>query len=259
MQSQDGRKVRPLKIFYISDIHLEFGAWKLPKVIDADVVVLAGDIGVGTQGLLWACKVFTSIPVVYVPGNHEYYHQNMETLREELKYIASHHSNIHLLDDGAVTVADVRFVGGTLWTDFNLFHSRPLSMLDAQRAMADFEYIDKDRSGSLVPEDTYVMHQKTKRLIEEELKVSKACKTVVVTHHCPSEMSVSPKYKTDRVSPAFASDLNDLILALEPTLWVHGHTHAQFDYEIGNTRVICNPRGYHRKGRKYVPGKVVEI
>jgi Icc-related predicted phosphoesterase len=248
-----------VKIYAISDLHVEFGPWIFSNTIKADVVILAGDIGVGMDGLKWAVQHIKDIPVIYVPGNHEYFHQNMETLREEMKHFASKHTNLHLLDDGVVKIDDVTFVGGTLWTDFELFHNRPMSMVYALQGMADYEVIMKDRSSYLVPADTLALHKNTLELITSTLHDNDGNKTVVVTHHCPSEMSVSPRYRMDNLTPAFASDLSNLIITREPSLWIHGHTHEHFDYTLGNTRVLCTPRGYAHVKYKTKPGRIVEV
>ena len=96
-----------------------------------------------------------------------------------------------------------------------------------------------------------------KKLINETFQG----KTVVVTHHCPSWNSVTPKYQSNLLSACFASRLEDLLGKSE--LWIHGHTHESFDYDINGTRVVCNPRGYVLRGAiensSFDPRKIVSV
>ena len=98
----------------------------------------------------------------------------------------------------------------------------------------------------LLPSDTLQMHEKTVSFLKEQLAQPFDGKTVVITHHAPSMLSVAPQYKNDNLSPSFASDLEHIMG--EPIfLWVHGHVHNCNDYEINGTRVVSNPRGYQYK------------
>jgi hypothetical protein len=98
----------------------------------------------------------------------------------------------------------------------------------------------------LSPADTVERHTRTLRYIETVLKQNLDTPTVVVGHHSPSTLSVHPRYSEDRLmNGAYHSDLSELILDHpQIRLWTHGHTHEDFDYHIGPTRVVCNPRGY---------------
>ena len=106
-----------MKLHILNDLHIEFEDFA-PPATDADVVILAGDIGVGVEGLRWAKDRFLDRPVIYVPGNHEFYHHDL-SLIEELKVQAPEH--IHVLNDDQVVIGGVRFLGCILWTDFALF------------------------------------------------------------------------------------------------------------------------------------------
>jgi predicted phosphodiesterase len=233
-----------LRIRVLSDLHLEFAGWT-PPAAAADVVVLAGDIHVGTAGLEWARREFPDVPIVYVPGNHEFYEFEMLAMLAELR-AAAQRLGISLLDGDAVDVGGVRFLGATLWTDFELYGSAPrevaLAMSDAVRGMLDYRLI---RRGTelLRPEDTRDLHRVQVAWLEQRLAESFAGPTVVVTHYLPHRQSVHPKYAGNRFNPCFASDLARLVRA-PAAVWIHGHTHESLDYVVGQTRVVCNPRGY---------------
>ena len=112
-----------MKLHILSDLHLEFDPFPMPST-DADIVVLAGDIDLGTGGLAWAMNAIRK-PVIYVPGNHEFYFRHMNKTAIEMREIAAGSGNIHLLDNDEVIIDGVRFLGCTLWTNFELFGSDP--------------------------------------------------------------------------------------------------------------------------------------
>jgi predicted phosphodiesterase len=234
-----------VKIRVLSDLHLEFQDWTPPPV-PADVVVLAGDIHVGTNGLSWARRHFADSQLIYVPGNHEFYGGEMQATLEELRRVAAAH-DIALLDGDTLAIDGVRFLGATLWTDFALYGSDPQAIAqaqaDARRGMVDYRKIFLHGSDKLQPDDTRRIHQRQAAWLAQELAQSFEGSTVVVTHHLPHALSVHSKYEGDRLNPSFASDLSALVR--DPVrLWIHGHTHSSIDYRIDGTRVVCNPRGY---------------
>lgn len=230
-----------MKLHILSDLHTEFGDFKPPDT-DADVVVLAGDIGVGIEGLRWAERRFPNLPVIYVPGNHEFYHHDI-TLIDELKQMAPDH--IHVLDNDSMVVDDVRFLGCVLWTDFELFGitEQYFAVNKARQAMNDFSVI-KCNAQRFTPHISMAIHSTSRQWLANQLALPFDGKTVVVTHHLPSPRSVSQRYATDPLSAAFASNLESMMGEERVAMWIHGHTHDAFDYEIEGTRVICNPRGY---------------
>ena len=250
-----------MRIRVLSDLHLEFAGWT-PPAAAADVVVLAGDIHVGTAGLEWARREFPDVPIVYVPGNHEFYELDMLAMLAELR-AAAQRLGISLLDGDVINVDGVRFLGATLWTDFELYGSAPrevaLAMSDAGRGMLDYRLI---RRGTklLRPEDTRELHRVQVAWLEQRLTESLTGPTVVVTHYLPHRQSVHPKYAGNRFNPCFASDLARLVRA-PVAVWVHGHTHESLDYVVGATRVVCNPRGYlpREPNPAFDPALVVEV
>ena len=255
-----------MKIQVVSDLHLEFG----PITIEnngADVLILSGDICVAdgfnveqhkeryNSFFNFVCKEFKY--VVYVLGNHEHYHGNFATSARVLREELSRHVNLHILDNSYVDIDDVRFVGGTLWTDFDKHN--PTVMWDAQRMMNDYRGV---QNGTLkfLPSAAIEQHEVMLNIIDEQS--SQHEKIVVVGHHAPSMQSISGRYVGHSLNGAYASDLVSFILN-KPSikLWTHGHIHTCSDYMIGTTRIVCNPRGYqdYEENEEFDSGKVVEV
>lgn len=268
-----------MRFLLLSDLHLEFAkfsaVWNGQRIDEGvDVVVLAGDICEGTQGIRWARETFVTKEIVYVLGNHEAYSWHIRFLTEQAREVARH-MGVHLLERDAVVLGGVRFLGTTLWTDFNFFgaQKRFAAMLAAQVYVNDYQYIhiDEDpRPGDTVkrpprklrPADTALMHQESVQWLSAELHAGAPDRTVVVTHHAPHRLSVHPRFEQDLVTGAYASDLSDLMG--RAALWVHGHMHDSVDYRVNGTRVVCNPRGYVRRdgsqeNARFEPGLVLEV
>lgn len=253
-----------MKIHILDDVHLEFGKWGRAiniADVDADVTILAGDIGVGLAGLEWALG-FTR-PVIYVMGNHEFYGQRaMDVLwRKAREKVAGTH--VHLLENQSAVIDGVRFLGATLWTDFALFGAdqQAMVMKEVGRDMNDYAQILVSghrggmrwdpvagqlsrRSGALMPKHVLELHRGSRAYIEQMLSDNPGPtvqKTVVVTHHAPSALSL-PARAPDLLDAAYASNLDELVAKAD--LWIHGHTHHPVDYRIGEARVVSNPRGY---------------
>ncbi|CAB4122927.1 COG2129 Predicted phosphoesterases, related to the Icc protein [uncultured Caudovirales phage] len=242
-----------MKIHIMSDLHLEVStmdpAYTPPE---CDVVVLAGDIsnGKGVKGVEWAASTFSQ-PVVMVNGNHEFYSStDMEGHRLKLLDAASNTPNVTVLDNSHVDIGGVRFIGSTLWTDFNLYGTRDKHMEMAPYRMNDYHKI---RTGAphymkLTPMQVLAAHQKARAYLTAELFMAKDknLKPVVVSHHAPHPNSIVAAFDGDFCNPYYASDLTDLINVWKPPLWIHGHMHSSLDYMVDHTRVVCNPRGYAR-------------
>lgn len=232
-----------MRALVLSDLHLEFG---LPTfgLGPADVVVLAGDIDVGIRGVEWAAQESAGRPVVYVPGNHEYYTHAVPRLIEKLRRAAGS-APVHVLDGDSVTIGGVRFLGATLWTDFELMGDRQVAMSAALETVTDYRKIRVAPSfRRLRPSDTASMHGRFRRWLEAEIEAGRTEGAVIVTHHAPSPRSLAPASATDLVNASYASDLEDLVASSRAALWIHGHTHHCVDYGIGMTRVVSNQRGY---------------
>ncbi|PWB41494.1 MAG: metallo-dependent phosphatase [Rhodocyclales bacterium] len=254
-----------MRIYAVSDLHIEMSNW-MPTpsaVAAADLVVLAGDIGRHTHGLEWARTAFADKRIVYVAGNHEFYFADMRGLAAQMRKAALD-LGIDFLDNDEVVVGGVRFLGGTLWTDFELFGPEAAfaARRQAARSMNDFRTIRTGSGGYLLPEQTVELHRTSRAWLEGKLAEPFAGKTVVVTHHAPSLASIAPWWQNDLLTAAFASHLDPLVARAD--LWLHGHTHAFADHRIGDCRVVCNPRGYARDGRAleatgWNPELVVEV
>jgi len=251
-------EVITMKLHILSDLHTEFSDFDPPDT-NADVVVLAGDIGVGTGGSEWGARHFPEAPVVYVPGNHEYYGHDI-AISDRLKAAAP--ANTHVLNNDAFELDGVRFLGSTLWTDFRLYGEGAawFSRQRAKRLIDDFSSI---RNGErlFTPEDSVELHESSKAWLVGQLEKEFEGPTVVVTHHLPATPSIAQEYANDDLNPAFASRLEDVIERYQPALWIHGHTHVPCDYDICGTRIVCNPRGYPSEysSRGFSPGLVVEV
>jgi predicted phosphodiesterase len=249
-----------MKVHVLSDLHTEFAGFKIPKT-DADVLVLAGDIGtklIGLEQALTSCE----IPVVYVAGNHEYYGAAIAKLTDELR-ITARNSQVYFLENGELILDDVRFLGCTLWTDFSILglENRALAMWQAEQQMADYRLIRRSPDFSrLRPTDTASLHVESLNWLKRQLEIPFEGRTVVVTHHAPSAKSFNPKYKTDFVSAAFASNLEHLMDEFEIDVWIHGHTHHNVDFVHGSTRILSNQRGYpDERVPGFNPNLVLEI
>lgn len=238
-----------MKISIGSDLHLEFGPLDIKNEDNADVLILSGDIMIGEKpnlDFLQKCSdEFEN--TIYVAGNHEFYHGNWYGTLVKLKKMCSNIPRIHFLENESKLIGDVLFVGCTLWTDMN--NQDPVTMYEIKNMLNDFRHITHDMPANyrrITPDDVVKRHLDSKRFIGEIVAENKNRKIVVVGHHAPSKASTHPRYADEYITNgAYSSDLSDFILDIpEIKVWTHGHTHDQFDYMIGSTRIICNPRGY---------------
>jgi predicted phosphodiesterase len=271
-----------MKIALASDVHLEFGDLDIVNDQDAEVLILSGDICVAADldmrdrrqtemGFArWRSEMFhefferctTNFPhVIYVMGNHEYYHSDFATALGDMRRKLAHLTNLYILEREIKTIDDVTFIGGTLWTDMN--NSDPLTLYHMRTMMNDFRVIQnsavpvhfktqegefKTRVAKFSPEDAVTEHVKMKEYVQVVTAFlgENPNKYVVVGHHAPSKKSTHEMYAHDTImNGGYSSDLDEFILDRpQIKLWTHGHTHHPFDYVIGETRIVCNPRGY---------------
>lgn len=264
-----------MKIQVMSDIHLEFAGHSIRNENDAEVLVLAGDIVVaetlrknpeqGNNARADRYRSFFGLcsrqydHVVFVAGNHEFYSGKWNQTLDVLRHECSHFTNVHFLEQNFVEISGVVFVGGTLWSDFN--DGDPLTKMHVQSVMNDFRKITDDTSSyrRITPTTMELRHSHTRDYIREVSGMFD--KVVAVTHHSPSFRSVAPKFKNQALTNgAYHSDLSDLILDRESIkLWIHGHTHDAVDYEIGQCRVVCNPKGYPGENDEFNNSFTMEI
>ena len=174
-----------MRLHILSDLHLEFGWVELPPT-DADLVILAGDIHLGREGLRWAQQQFPNKPVVYVLGNHEFYRHTIPSLTEQLKR-ETDGSHTHLLENDVVKIDDLTILGCTLWTDFKARGAPEASMQAAEGIMSDYSIIQfSPENRTLRARDTLAMHNQSVAWLQQQLKQQEPSRTIVVTHHAPS-------------------------------------------------------------------------
>jgi predicted phosphodiesterase len=263
-----------MKIALCSDLHLEFSDINIQNTENADVLILSGDIMVAQdlhkhpavhpmdptnipnltymqsrahrfRDFLRRCS-FEFPHVIYIAGNHEFYHGYWEKSLQYLRDECGVFSNIYFLEKETKVIDDVTFIGSTLWTDCNKMN--PLTMNYLEGAMNDYRLILNDtRSYSkLRTINSINRHIESVTYIRYKLAENKDNKVVVVGHHAPTHQSIHPMYVRDReMNGGYASDLSELILDNpQIVLWTHGHMHHPVDYMVGPTRIVCNPRGY---------------
>jgi predicted phosphodiesterase len=253
-----------MKLQILSDLHLEmvkpFYSWRIPETA-AEIVVLAGDIGVGVMGVKWAVREAERLQkcAVYVPGNHEYYGERLNVL-EQMRTVARG-SRVSVLDLDEVMLEGVRFLGATLWTDYLAFgrEHRPDAMDKAARFLNDHRLINGP--DGFTPGDALERHERGRAWLEAKLATKWEGPTVVVTHHAPSLLGTDARFRNDYLTGAFVSDLEEIIEKYSPTTWIHGHTHHCVQYVVGKTRLVANQMGYPHEPAtgQFDPGLVVDI
>lgn len=249
-----------MRLHILSDLHQEFGEVPVPRV-DCDCVVLAGDVSTKTNGLKWILRNFTDMPVIYLCGNHEYYGENYPSLLDKLRDMACG-TNVHVLENEAVTISGIRFFGCTLWTDMALMGDWELGCMAAGAVMNDYKRIRNSTLGykRLSPRTTRHAHLVSVQAMRAFLEAGDSRSSVIITHHAPSLRSLPDHRRSEEISCAYASDLESLIIQYQPQLWVHGHIHHSNDFQIGETRVLANPRAYPDKpNAAFMPDMVVEV
>jgi len=241
-----------MNLHIASDLHLEYLNKRFPESLRvdrlytpfADVMVLAGDIHVGMQ----AVEKFGHWPhpVLYIPGNHEFYDHAIDPQVAALRKAAENTAIVVMSRDEYIDQG-VRFLGCTLWTDYQLNGTggRQLAAMFACEArIADHRKImgiQKVGQG-FSAKQAYQLHQEERAWLEQKLDEPFEGPTVVITHHAPSRGSIHPRFRGDPCNSAFVSDLDELVMKAD--LWIHGHVHDSFDYKVGKCRVVANPGSY---------------
>ena len=255
-----------MRLWIISDLHLEHADRHPRDIPAADVCVVAGDVGVSVaHSVGWlGDRIAKWMPVVYVAGNHEFYGSYIERELREGRLAAERHPDVHLLEDDLCVIGGVRFIGATLWTDYRLGAQTEADVVwsgyAAERGLTDFRTILGLRVGNaLTAYGLADVHARSRSVIDQALATPFHGPSVVVTHHAPHPGSVAPEFKGDGLNAAFASDLTELIERRRPNLWVHGHMHNSSDYRVEATRIVCNPRGYRDENAGLDPAKILEV
>lgn len=254
-----------MRIQIFSDLHVDVVGGFEPRLAQGvDLVICAGDACEGAAQAMAVLRRHIPLPtpIAMVLGNHEFYGRAVAEERQAASTAAAA-LGIALLDDRAITIAGVRLIGATLWTDFLLYGAamQAASMRTAFDEMNDYRRIapQKDPWTRFMPQMTIAMHQTSLAVIEEALATPFAGPTVVITHHAPHAGSIHARFAHAPINPAYVSDQSALIARYAPALWVHGHVHNSFDYLVGATRIVCNPRGYGDENPAFDPARVVEV
>ncbi|MDX1669491.1 MAG: metallophosphoesterase, partial [Limnobacter sp.] len=238
-----------MKIALYSDLHLET-LRRLPELDcipeprePVDLIILAGDIHQGTKGLDALARMGRGH--IYVSGNHEYYHNDIEVLDQKLVEKAAE-LGLHYLQRSQVIIQGVRFLGTTLWTDYNIQPGwRFGAELVAKAFLPDYKLI-RFRGDKFTPAAAIGLHETNVNWLASKLDEPFEGKTVIITHHAPHPGSIHPRFALSPINAAFVSDLSNLMGKAD--LWLHGHMHDSFDYNVhtdhGQTRILANPRGY---------------
>jgi 3',5'-cyclic AMP phosphodiesterase CpdA len=252
-----------VRIWVLSDLHLEVADLTEPlEPPDADVCVMAGDLCCGIDnGIRWlATNIAPAMPCIYVAGNHEFYKGSIKEGLQAGRAAARETLGVHFLENDAITLGGVRFLGATLWTDFRLDGAPESAMDHARRRMNDYRQIawQKIPWQRFLPVHALRLHQDSKAFLARDL-ASNPLPTVVVTHHLPHPRSLPERFRGDPTTAAYASDLSRLIEEGAPGLWVHGHAHDSCDYVVGTTRINSNPKGYADENAAFARKLVVQI
>jgi Icc-related predicted phosphoesterase len=269
-----------MKIKLVSDLHLEFSDINIENDQNYDVLILGGDIciaqdlhdHIGADFNPYSAGAFADLSrkqqrvktfrdffkrcsfqfphVIYIMGNHEFYHGKFYAAIDYMREECAKYPNVYMLEQDMKIIDDVVFVGGTLWTDMN--RRDPLTMHAMKDMMNDFRIVrnEKREYAAMSALDVAIRHDKTLGYIKHVVQEHKDKKCVVVGHHAPSFKSVSEQYASQTLmNGGYASELSEFIMDHpQIKLWTHGHMHQPFDYVIGVTRVVCNPRGYENDG-----------
>jgi predicted phosphodiesterase len=250
-----------LRLHILSDLHLEHEPFT-PVPVDADAVVLAGDIAPGTAGVEWVQRRLDGCPVLYVAGNHEFYGEDLPGLTDRMRE-AARGSAVNVLENDEVVIDGVRFLGCSLWSDFEFAgpENRANSMMLCERLVNDYKQIRASGDGGrLLAEDTRAVHLASRKWLAARLAEPHDGPTVVITHHAPIVREPPANPVLAAVGGAFASDLSELMHGDTVDLWVFGHIHRTVDTNVNGTRVLSNQRGYpHEPVSGFEPGLVVDV
>lgn len=248
------------------------------RIPDADICICAGDISESISKSIAYLRrdIEPHMPVILVLGNHDYYDSSIDFVLERARR-ETEGTRIHLLENQSMEMAGCRFVGATLWTDFAVSiggdehippeERRAIAFGLMPSLMADFSCIFRSdprrpgEAGLITVHEILKRHIESRSYIDQELEKPFGGRTFVVTHHAPLVQSFDARFYGNVTNAAFGSDLSDLIARRRPSVWIHGHIHRARDYLAGDTRIICNPRGYggERETNGFRSGFVIDL
>ncbi len=179
--------------------------------------------------------------IVYILGNHEAYRETLSGARQIASKINI--PNVYVLDNSTAEIDGVTFIGSTLWSDIDEKVEQIVRL-----SVNDYRMIYATEDRLIAPKETTAEFKENKKYITSALEASRGKRVVIVTHHLPSYRSICAKYENCSINSAYASSLDSVIEEYKPLLFIHGHTHSSLNYVLGNTRIVCNPRGYVKRG-----------
>jgi len=237
----------------LSDLHLRSLDESFLENIKpaSNVLVLLGDICEINQvkQMLHFFKQLNKLwdYILYVPGNHEFYGGHLTDTVSILRSHLKHLKNIVVMDNNTEVINGIAFIGSTLWTDHN--KGNIISILNIENMLNDYNMIRVSpilNDIRVKSSDIIHLFNICFKYISDQVKKFDSC--VILTHHAPTYLSISQKYKESIINGAFASELSDFILDNpQIKVWAHGHVHSKFDYKLGNCRIITNPYGYRNE------------
>ena len=237
-----------------SHIHLELQHLPLGWLNTVpDVLILAGDISYIDRVerlLIELTDLHAELQIIYITGNHEYYGcEDMLNAENSLIAALDAYDRIHFLQCDSVELYNIRFIGCTGWP-------RMLSLGKEKQQHAssvvgqsinDFYQIGMGDK-IFTTNDCIELGEQQYKWLEKRLSTPTSCDhTIVITHFAPSLKVANPKYPIDEMSAYFYSSFDDLIEQYQPDIWAFGHTHANFDFNMGSTRVVSNQHGYGKE------------
>ncbi|TWH36519.1 MULTISPECIES: metallophosphoesterase [unclassified Aminobacter] len=267
---RQGVKRRPRRImraWIFSDLHVEQEPnFRFSAIPDADVCICAGDITDRgpKRGIEWlGDHIAPHMPVIFVPGAHDFYGSSVTEGLAEAHRTAHRYGNIFILDGAYVALDGYQFIGATVWTDFKLHWDMKMATTVAQKTLDEYHRIkiSKRPNQRFTPQNRLGLHVQDLAKIMWATQETESEHRIIISHHAPTLMSIPHSLLRDPLAASLASRLEHLILEYDPILWVHGHIHKPSNYLIGNTRVICNPRGFRSEPslESFDPYLVVEL
>lgn len=233
-----------MKFQYVSDLHREFSEHKVDQL--ADCLLLAGDIGVGCdeEWITEHCERFEH--VVMVAGNHEFYHQNMGKTIEDFINLEIKVKNFHFLNNDLIELEGIKIAGTTMWSP--MYSSK--NKLLIEQGLMDFKLIRVGKCFGYKKGVKFSSHLAEFYFKEAKRFLIENPADIVITHHAPHYNSTAERFKDSPYNDAFYADMSEILDREQ--IWVHGHMHNSSDYKVGNTHILCNPRGYV-DDRGYIP------
>lgn len=251
-----------MKIRLLSDLHMEGFPFKY-EYQGEDALILAGDIHTRNRHHKLLDQIPFELPVYFVAGNHEYYHQDFYETQEYFQMLENGYDNFTWLNNQATTINDIAIFGGTMFTDFNLYGTadRWFTMHAAKECIADFYQIETKLGKHGTRRWTPVDHEKEFNKFVENfvpwLKNTEGKKRIVITHFMPTEQLTHERFKASQLNPYFTANMEKYMGW--DGYWFCGHGHDGKDIMVGDTRIVMNPKGYGKENPDFKANLILEI